>query len=70
MFGTADPQLQRVQELAAPPPKGQPYGVPLPGSATNERSAVYRHWRFTDKPLLETLTPEVCDLGDSPERAA
>ena len=70
MFGTSDPQLQRAQELATPPPKGQPYGIPLPGSATNERSAVYRHWKFTDKPLLETLVPEVCTSSRIPGHGA
>ena len=60
MFGQTDLQLQRAGELAAPPPKGQPYSVPLPGSQREGRSAVYRHWRFADKPLLEVLDPAVC----------
>ncbi|KAF3000904.1 hypothetical protein E8E13_008230 [Curvularia kusanoi] len=59
MFGTTDPQIQRAQDLHAPPPKGQPYSVPLPGSATEGKSAVYRHWRFADKPLLDKLVPEI-----------
>ncbi|KAK7185522.1 hypothetical protein DPSP01_001863 [Paraphaeosphaeria sporulosa] len=70
MFGTGDVQLQRAQEYAVPPPKGQPYGVPLPGSQTEGRSAVYRHWRFADKPLLETLDPAIKTAHDGFEAAA
>jgi long-chain acyl-CoA synthetase len=63
MFGTTDPQLLRAQELHNPPPKGQAYSVPLAGSETESKSAIYRHWRFTDKPLLDTLVPEVRRLA-------
>lgn len=59
MFGTSDAQIERANELHTPPPKGQPYSVPLPGSSAPGRSAVYRHWKFTDKPLLDTLVPEI-----------
>lgn len=59
MFGPTDPQIARALELHAPPPKGHAYSVPLPGSASEGKSAVYRHWRFADKPLLETLVPEI-----------
>jgi long-chain acyl-CoA synthetase len=59
MFGSSDPQLDRAAKLHEPPQKGQPYSVPLPGSEAPGRSAVYRHWKFTDKPLLESLVPEV-----------
>lgn len=69
MFGPGDLQLQRAQESAVPPPKGQPYGVPLAGTQTEGRSAVYRHWRFTDKPLLETLDPAIRTPHDGFEAA-
>lgn len=59
MFGTSHPQAKRVAELHPPPPKGQPYSVPIPGSEREGQSAIYRHWRFTDKPLLATLIPEI-----------
>ncbi|KAF2271899.1 acetyl-CoA synthetase-like protein [Westerdykella ornata] len=59
MSGTADIQLQRANELAVPPPKGKPYSVPIPGSQVEGRSAIYRHWRFRDRPLLETLDPKI-----------
>lgn len=60
-----DLQLQRAQELAKPPPKGQPYSVPIPGSAREGRSAVYRHWRFRDGPVLEKLDPAVCQSNNA-----
>ncbi|KAF1844885.1 long-chain-fatty-acid-CoA ligase/ protein binding protein [Cucurbitaria berberidis CBS 394.84] len=59
MFRSSDPQVDRAVELHAPPPKGQAYSLPLPGTEAQGRSAIYRHWRFTDKPLLETLIPEI-----------
>jgi hypothetical protein len=60
MFGQQpDLQQQRAAELAVPPPKGHPYSVPIPGSQVEGQSAVYRHWRFADKPLLEILDPAV-----------
>ncbi|KNG51193.1 long-chain-fatty-acid-CoA ligase 1 [Stemphylium lycopersici] len=59
MFGSPDSQIERANELHTPPAKGQPYSVPLPGSAAEGRSAIYRHWRFTDKPLLDKLVPEI-----------
>jgi long-chain acyl-CoA synthetase len=60
MFGQQqDLQLQRATEYGQPPPKGQPYSVPIPGSQAEGRGPVYRHWRFRDAPLLETLDPAV-----------
>ncbi|KAK6845153.1 AMP-binding enzyme [Apiospora arundinis] len=49
----------QIDQLAVPPPAGTPYSVPIPGSEVEGRSAVYRHWRFKDGPLLETFDPEV-----------
>ncbi|KAJ4369633.1 medium-chain fatty acid-CoA ligase faa2 [Neocucurbitaria cava] len=59
MFGSSDPQLDRAKELHDPPPKGQAYSVAIPGTQAQGRSAIYRHWRFADKPLLETLAPNI-----------
>ncbi|KAH7089777.1 long-chain-fatty-acid-CoA ligase 1 [Paraphoma chrysanthemicola] len=59
MFGSTDPQLERARELHPPPPKGQPYSVALPGTQKEGRSAIYRHWRFADKPLLASLVPDI-----------
>lgn len=59
MFGSVDPQLELAKDLHNPPPKGKPFSVPLPGSQAEGRSAIYRHWRFANKPLLDTLVPEI-----------
>jgi long-chain acyl-CoA synthetase len=59
MFGPTDPQLVRAAELHAPPPKGQPYSVALPGTQKEGRTAIYRHFRFADQPLLASLVPNI-----------
>jgi len=59
-----------IAELKQPPPPGSPYGVPVPGTERPGRSAVYRHWRFRDQPLMSTLEPEVQTLHDVFESAA
>lgn len=51
--------------LVVPPPPGSPYSLPIPGSEKEDRSAVYRHWRFIDGPLLQTLDPELLTAHDS-----
>lgn len=51
--------------LETPPPPGSPYSVPIPGSEKEGRSAVYRHWRFRDEPLLRTLDPAVQTMHDA-----
>lgn len=53
-----DPEAFRVL-LGTSPPVGSPYSVPLPGSEKEGRSAVYRHWRFRDQPLLKSLDASV-----------
>lgn len=58
-----------VKNFMQPPPPGSPYGLPVPNSEKPGRSAVYRHWRFRDQPLLETLDPEVQTLHDLFEEA-
>jgi long-chain acyl-CoA synthetase len=45
--------------LQQPPPLGTPYSLPIPGSESEGRSAVYRHWRFRDGPLGNTIDPNV-----------
>ncbi|CAJ2511525.1 Uu.00g071500.m01.CDS01 [Anthostomella pinea] len=55
------PDLQTaayIQQISAPPPPGSPYAVPVPGTALEDRSPIYRHWRFADKPLLSTYVPD------------
>ncbi|KAF2736839.1 long-chain-fatty-acid-CoA ligase 1 [Polyplosphaeria fusca] len=70
MSGTPDLQLQRAAELRTPPPKGQPYSVPVPGSQREGRSAVYRHWKFRDGPLLETLDDFITTAHEAFEASA
>ncbi|KAH8781944.1 hypothetical protein BGZ57DRAFT_759472 [Hyaloscypha finlandica] len=57
MAPTQDPDAY-ASTLKTPPPPGSAYSLPIPGSAKEDRSAVYRHWRFVDSPLLQTYNPE------------
>lgn len=50
--------MQRAAELQGVPPAGKPHSLPVPGTATENRTAAYRHWRFVDG-LLETLDSSV-----------
>lgn len=56
---------QYARELHKGPPPGKPYSLPIPNSAKDDKSAVYRHFRFVDKPLLATLDPAVRTAHDS-----
>ncbi|ODA82524.1 hypothetical protein RJ55_01031 [Drechmeria coniospora] len=53
-----------IKQLGQPPPPGSPYGVPVPNSERAGRSAVYRHFRFRDRPLLTTFDPDVRSTHD------
>ncbi|KAF2797258.1 long-chain-fatty-acid-CoA ligase 1 [Melanomma pulvis-pyrius CBS 109.77] len=70
MWGPQDLQLQRAAELSGPPPKGHPYSLPIPGSQSEGKSAVYRNWRTVDGPLLETLDPAITTAHEAFEAAA
>ncbi|KAF4123728.1 long-chain acyl-CoA synthetase, partial [Geosmithia morbida] len=59
-----------ISDLMRPPPPGHPHGLPIPGSERPNRTAVYRHWRFRDQPLLTTFDPEVQTLHDLFESSA
>ncbi|KAI1167310.1 AMP-binding enzyme [Nemania serpens] len=52
-----------IKEIAAPPPPGSPYAVPIPGTAREGRTPIYRHWRFQDN-LLATYSPETRTFYD------
>ncbi len=54
-----------IKTLRVPPPPGSPYSLPIPGSECEGRTAVYRHWRFVDKPLLQTIDPQVLTAHDA-----
>ncbi|KAF2471319.1 long-chain-fatty-acid-CoA ligase 1 [Lindgomyces ingoldianus] len=70
MFGQPDPTLQRAAEIAKPPPKGQPYSVPILGSQSEGRSAVYRHWRYRDGPMMERLDESITTAHEAFEASA
>lgn len=55
----------RIKAIRAPPPPGSPCSLPILNSAVEGRSAIYRHWRFVDGPLLDTLDPAVLTAHDS-----
>ena len=67
------PTRQDPEEFAkamhAPPPPGSPYSLPIPGSQREGRSAIYRHWRWVQGPLLQTLDPEVQTAHDAFEKS-
>ena len=69
MAGAKNPDAW-AKELALPPAPGSPYGLPVPGSETSGRSAVYRHWKFVNQPLLTTIDPEIQTLHDMFEASA
>ncbi|EUC33441.1 hypothetical protein COCCADRAFT_26231 [Bipolaris zeicola 26-R-13] len=69
MFSGTDAQIERAIELHTPPPKGKPYSVALPGTEIEGRSAIYRHWRFANKPVLEKLVPEISTPFEAFENA-
>lgn len=59
-----------IREISAPPPPGSPYGLPIPGTEREGRSAIYRHWRFRDQPLITTFDPAVQTTHDLFEESA
>ncbi|KAK5997831.1 Acyl-CoA ligase [Cladobotryum mycophilum] len=58
-----------IQDLATPPPAGSPQAVPIPGTERPNRTAIYRHHRFRDGPLLSTYDPEIQSTNDLFEAA-
>ena len=58
-----------AKAMHAPPPPGSPYSLPIPGSQREGRSAIYRHWRWVQGPLLQTLDPEVQTAHDAFEKS-
>ncbi|KAM3078173.1 medium-chain fatty acid-CoA ligase faa2 [Clarireedia jacksonii] len=59
-----------VKLLRTSPAPGSPYSLPVPGSSSEGRSAIYRHHRFVDKPLLQTIDPECLTAHDHFEKSA
>jgi long-chain acyl-CoA synthetase len=58
-----------IRTLATPPPPGQPYALPIPGTERPNRTPIYRHWRFQNGPLLETYDPAHRTIHDLFEHA-
>lgn len=56
--------LDVIANLSAVPAPGKPHGVPVPGTETDKRSPIYRHYRFRDGPLVSTFDPNVQTLYD------
>jgi len=61
--------LQKGHEFAKPPPKGQAHAVPVPNSAQQDRSPIYRHWRIANG-LVESLDPDVRTVHEAFEQTA
>jgi len=59
-----------VKVLKAPPPHGSPYSLPIPGTEKEGRTSIYRHWRFVNGPLLQTLDPKILTAHDAFEASA
>jgi len=53
-----------AQLLSVAPPPGTPYASPVPGTEREGRSPIYRHWRFLNRPLLETFNPKLQTVHD------
>ncbi|KAL2258006.1 hypothetical protein VTK26DRAFT_8847 [Humicola hyalothermophila] len=53
-----------IETIAAPPPPGSPYALPIPGTERPNRTPIYRHWRFQNGPLLETFNPKHQTIHD------
>ncbi|KAI0479072.1 AMP-binding enzyme [Xylariaceae sp. FL0804] len=56
--------VAQIKEISAAPPPGSPYALPVPGSEREGRTAVYRHWRFANKPMLTSYAPELRTFHD------
>ncbi|KAH8820477.1 hypothetical protein F5884DRAFT_50589 [Xylogone sp. PMI_703] len=58
-----------IDRLRTPPPPGSPYSLPIPNSAREGKTAVYRHWQFVDKPLLQSANPAITTAHEAFEAA-
>jgi long-chain acyl-CoA synthetase len=58
-----------IKSLSTPPAPGVLHGVSIPGSERPGRSAIYRHHKIGDGPLLTTFNPEIQSVNDLFEAA-
>ncbi|OJD12742.1 hypothetical protein AJ78_06720 [Emergomyces pasteurianus Ep9510] len=70
MFSSQCPIEANGTVFSAPPPKGTPESVQIPGTEQPGRSRVYRHWKIGSGELLKTLDPEVRTAHDLFESSA
>ncbi|MCJ1477346.1 hypothetical protein MMC13_006017 [Lambiella insularis] len=61
--------LERAKAVAAAPPQGSPYSIPIVGTEQSDRSPVYRHWNFQHE-LLKSIDPHVLTAHEMFEHAA
>lgn len=61
--------LREAQKVITAPPPGAPYGVAVPGSQKEGRSAVYRHWRAQDR-MVHSLDPAISTIHEMFESTA
>ncbi|KAK0705002.1 hypothetical protein B0H67DRAFT_592918 [Lasiosphaeris hirsuta] len=64
MAPTQQDTASYIKSIAAPPPAGSPYALPIPGTERPNRTPIYRHWRFQSGPLLETYDPTEQTIHD------
>ncbi len=58
-----------IAKVSPPPPPGSPFALPIPGTERENRTAIYRHWRFRDRPLLDTFEPSTQTFHDIFEKS-
>ncbi|KAK4075103.1 uncharacterized protein Triagg1_4767 [Trichoderma aggressivum f. europaeum] len=58
-----------IKGLTAPPAPGAPHGVAIAGTERPGRTAIYRHHKIADGPLLTTFDPEIQSVHDLFEKA-
>jgi long-chain acyl-CoA synthetase len=61
---------EALLEMSLPPPPGEPYAVPLPGTGRPGRTPIYRHWRTADRELVSNLEPHIRTMHDMFDDAA
>lgn len=61
--------LQEAQKIIPAPPPGAPYGVAIPETQKEGRSAVYRHWRAKDR-MIHSLDPSISTIHEMFEASA
>lgn len=58
-----------IKSLTTPPAPGAPHGVAIAGTERPGRTAIYRHHKIGDGPLLTTFNPEIQSVHDLFENA-